>query len=170
MSYYVPLTLCRGAACPRCGCQDSEKWADGKARGGWWNGAPDPAWLERIRMEGKGDGRPGTPEYSWRCKHCGLKFRAPEPEPPPPDPVTVPQPVAALEPAGPPLPFEQQAITVCPGDSVLLPSGLKVEFAKPAPDPAVCPVCGGVTKVTSTRKAIRWRKCVQCGKTSKTPK
>jgi ribosomal protein L34E len=31
-----------------------------------------------------------------------------------------------------------------------------------------CPDCGGETKVSSTRKAFRWHKCVRCGKTLKT--
>jgi tRNA(Ile2) C34 agmatinyltransferase TiaS len=31
-----------------------------------------------------------------------------------------------------------------------------------------CPKCGGETKVSSTRKAFRWHKCLNCGKTMKT--
>jgi hypothetical protein len=55
------------------------------------------------------------------------------------------------------------------------PDAIPETFEPPAiepepPEKPRCPQCGGEMVVTSTRKAIRYHKCPDCGTTAKTPR
>lgn len=51
-----------------------------------------------------------------------------------------------------------------------VPPAIPLQIAgRTIPEPT-CPQCGGETRITSTRKGLRYHKCTSCGATMKTAK
>lgn len=93
-----------------------------------------------------------------RCNHCRRQFSFRE----------LPQNAPAVE---EPLEIAEEAegVAIISREMVRSPQETEaVEAERRVVVVPKCPDCGGETKVSSTRKAFRWHKCVRCGKTMKT--
>jgi len=64
--------------------------------------------------------------------------------------------------------FRRSRVVVVAVAAPVLPPTLQV--SRVIIDMPVCPQCGGITKVTSTRTKYRWHRCIACSHPFKTPR